>query len=178
MKQSRIVFALVSGIAATASFAAFAKDKSVNLRAQIESSYSALRQAMDHRSPSEIQDLLAPGFDSIEVDGTHSNAEQMIASVVKLPPNSESVDRHTTVVSLMLDGNIASLQQRYDRSYNRAGPDGVNHAMKLIANSSDKWLRVNGKWKLMNTTTLEMIISRDGEVVLHRKLEAAPARRQ
>ena len=109
------------------------------LRTTLQSRYAALKVAMGAHDDKGVEALLAPGFVSTDVSGQAENAGQMLKEVDALAsdPNKTS---STTLVSVSLDANIATVKQRYDMKTVKTAPDGSKRNIELVTLSTDKWL--------------------------------------
>ena len=83
------------------------------LRHVFEERYASVKSAMANRDGEAIASLLAPGFTSTEVSGQTKNASQMIQDVKSLPIDPLKIS-NTTVNSIKVDGNTASVEQTYN----------------------------------------------------------------
>jgi ketosteroid isomerase-like protein len=142
-------------------------------KADIEARYAQLKVAMAARDAPAIKALLAPKFQSTDVRGDTSDADEMIYDLARFPPNPDRKSE-TTVKSLTVKGDTALVEQQYDAKMPRQGPDGAPHSMEIIALSDDSWVQSPGGWLLASTVTKDMTIMHDGTVMRHMAKGDAP----
>ena len=131
---------------------------------------------MDHHDASEIRALLAPGFASIDVDGSAVDADAMIASVQRVPLPTPGVKRVTTVRALTGTKTDLLVDQEYERRSDQVDVAGKPHAVLLNAHSRDRWVNLSGSWRLKETRTLEIALYKDGLQTMHKQVAAELAR--
>ena len=138
-----------------------------NLKAALQIRYNAMKVAMAAHDDSAIKALLAPDFKSIDVSGESKTASQMIAVVkdLKTDPNKISV---TTLASVSVVGSIATVEQQYDMKTLQIGIDGVAHPFKLVALSTDTWVKLGDAWLWQQTVTNEMTLFTDDKLLMHK----------
>ncbi len=90
------------------------------LRPIFEARYAAMKSAMAARDASAISALITPDFDSEDSSGQKINGDTMVKEVVALPkdPQKEST---TTILAIKVDGNTATIDQRYDMKTVKSG---------------------------------------------------------
>jgi hypothetical protein len=136
--------------------------------------YLEMRVSMDSRDPAKIAALLAPDFESVDVDGSVIDAEHMIAELENLPPTQQKATRSTTIIDLTGSQREIKVRQRYDREIINVNAGSVRHIVHLTALSTDDWINVNDQWLLKRTATQEITIKRDGVIVTHRTALSQP----
>lgn len=116
-----------------------------DVKADLETQYAAMKLAMAAHDGTALRALLAPDFQSIDISGHTESADDMIAEVaaLKADPNKQS---HTTLTSVDVADNTASVEQTYEMTTQKAGNDGQNHAIRLTTQSHDIWKLEGGKW--------------------------------
>jgi len=139
-----------------------------SLKAVLQSRYAVMKSAMAAHDGTAVDALLAPDFVSIDLMGQSETGAQLIAEVnaLKPDPNKESA---TTLLSVSVSGNSATVKQRYDMKTVKAGEDGVQHNVELITVSTDTWVKPVGQWLIERTVTNEMSYYRDGQLVGHKQ---------
>lgn len=138
-----------------------------NLKAELQSRYGAVKQAMSAHDAPAIRALLAPDFASIDVTGESKTAEQMISQVDSLPRDANKTSE-TTLLSVLPTADKVTVAQKYDMKAVRDGADGAAHQIELIAFSTDTWVRSGDVWLLQRTVTNEMSLLKDGKLVVHK----------
>ncbi|MEO6344151.1 MAG: nuclear transport factor 2 family protein [Dokdonella sp.] len=145
-----------------------------DLKKIFENRYAAMDVAMEARDSKAISAFLAPGFQSIDVDGTVENVEQMLKDVMAIPADAARVCE-TTVLSAERDANVATVVQRYHMTTTAPSSDGSdNTRVELTAVSTDTWIKSDGAWLSQKTRTEEMEYKKDGKVLLHRQRKLQP----
>jgi hypothetical protein len=139
----------------------------LDLRSQLEAQYAAMKAAMAARDSNAISTLLTPDFVSIDSSNKSEDAARMIQEVVSLPwdPNKDS---HTTVTNIISAGDAAVVEQRYEMTTKKIGPDGNVQNIRLITLSTDTWVHSNGFWRLQRTVTNQIDYAINGQTVIHK----------
>lgn len=122
---------------------------------------------MAARDGKAISEILAPDFVSEDVSGQKENADTMIQGVLALPKDPQKVSS-TTILSIKLSADTATVDQRYDMKTTKAGPDGKKRDIELSAVSTDTWIRSKDTWLLQRTVTNQMDYSANGKVLAHK----------
>lgn len=141
-------------------------DADADAKAAFTARYAQLRTAFESRDPKAIKALLAPKFQSFDVRGEASDADEMIDDLGRFPPNA---DRKTemTIKSVATKGDTAVVEQTRDIKLSHPGPDSAAHAMEIVSTSDDSWVQSPSGWLLASTATIDMTIMRDGVVMRH-----------
>jgi hypothetical protein len=79
----------------------------------------------------------------------------MIQEVLALPKDPLKVS-NTTILSIKVNAEKATVDQRYDMKTTKAGQDGNKRDVELIAVSTDTWLKSKDTWLLQRTVTNQM----------------------
>ena len=142
------------------------------LRDELAGRYAAMKLAMANKDEKAIRALLADGFVSVDVSGKSEDATGVVGEVLALPtdPNRQS---KTTIVSARTDGPTATVEQRYEMTTTKQGPDGDQKSVALSTLSSDTWVQDHGAWRIARTVTKELDYSVDGVTVAHKENPAA-----
>lgn len=153
------------GIGAFAPAAALANNE--DLRAMLQSRYTAMKVAMSAHDGAAIEAILAPDFQGIDISGQSETAKQMIAEVDALKPDPNKAST-TTLISVNLLPNEAIVIQRYDMKTIRDAFDGSAHNIELVTLSKDTWVDNKGVWLIKRTVTNELSLFRDGKLIVHK----------
>jgi hypothetical protein len=135
---------------------------------ELEARYAALKPAMAERDRSAMAVLMTPDVVSEDVSGKTTTFDQLVLELAKVPkdPNRNS---DTTILSVKLTEDVATVRQRYHMTTTKLAPDGVTkQAIEMDALSTDTWVRIKGAWLLKRTVTEEMNYKVDGRLVAHR----------
>src|SRR5450755_530956 len=135
MRASKVGIFLAFGFCF--SFGAMAQDKvqptsDDPLRAVFEGRYAAMKSAMAARDGKAVSEILAPDFISEDTSGQTENADTMVQEVVALPKDPLKVS-NTTILSIKVNENSATVDQHYDMKTTKTGPDGNKRDVELIA---------------------------------------------
>jgi hypothetical protein len=84
---------------------------------------------------------------------------------LKSDPNKKS---KTTLETVSRQGDTALVRQRYDMRTTKAGSDGVQHQIELVALSTDTWVKPQAVWLMQRTVTNELSYFVDGAMVAHK----------
>jgi hypothetical protein len=142
------------------------------LKAALEGRYAAMKSAMAERDPAAIKALLAPDFESVDVDGKVETADQMVGEVLALPKDPSKVS-DTTLLSVVQNADTVTVSQRYHMTKTKNRPDGTPQAVEILTTSTDIWVRSGDQWLLRRTATETLDYKIDGKSLLHK--EHAPA---
>jgi ketosteroid isomerase-like protein len=139
------------------------------MRAVFQQRYADMKTAMASRDADAIAALLAPGFTSVDSEGATETAEQMIQAVVATPVDANK-QSDTTLVSVAIEGDSATVEQRYHMTTTRlpAGA-GAPQAIDLVSTSVDTWRQIAGTWLMARTVTRQLDVRVDGKLVVHRE---------
>jgi ketosteroid isomerase-like protein len=143
------------------------------LKSVLEGRYAALKAAIDARDRQALAALLAPGFASVDVSGKSQTAEQMLTQLAasRKDPNKVS---ETTLLSVKLNGDVATVSQRYHMTSAKVTSDGSRHPVELVTLSTDTWIRSGDSWLLRQTATDQLDYSVDGKAMPHKVRPPAP----
>jgi hypothetical protein len=133
-----------------------------------QAKYAAMKSAMASRDKGSIMALLAPGFESVDVDGTVSDAESMAREVSALPQDPNKVSE-TDVSSVEQVDGTAVVKQRYHMTTTRTAKDGTQQAIDLVAGSTDTWVSLKGEWLLRRTVTETLDYRVNGKLIAHKQ---------
>ena len=138
-----------------------------DLQLQLEARYAAMKAAMAARDSNAISALLSPDFVSVDSSNKSEDAARMIQEVASSPrdPNKDS---HTTLTKITSDGDAAVVEQRYEMTTKKSGPDGTMRDIRLITLSTDTWVHLNGSWRLKSTVTNQVDYAINGQTVIHK----------
>jgi hypothetical protein len=143
------------------------------LKVVLEARYASMQSAQEAHDPKAIASMLAPGFSSIEVDGSVEDAEKMLAGLSQLQndPNRKS---DTTILSVQRIGETATVIQRYTMTTTKSAPNGAasSQSVELIATSTDTWILAQGVWLIQRTATDEIRYALDGKEIVHKQRTA------
>jgi ketosteroid isomerase-like protein len=168
-----VALLLVAGVGPVSAGNAAATDGS--LRSVLEERYAAMKSAMDS-DPKTVAALLAPDFLSEDLSGKTESASDMIQQLGTMPKDPNRVS-DTTVLSVQVSGDTATVQQRYHMTTTKAGADGTTRqAVELETLSTDTWINSAGTWLLRRTVTNQLDYKIDGRLVAHKdRAGGAPA---
>lgn len=140
------------------------------LKIVLEARYASMQSAQEAHDPKTIASMLAPGFSSIDVDGSVEDAEKMLAGLSQLQndPNRKS---DTTILSVQRIGETATVIQRYTMTTTKSAPNGAasSQSVELIATSTDTWILAQGAWLILRTATDEIRYALDGKEIVHKQ---------
>lgn len=138
-------------------------------KAQFQARYVALRAAMEAHDAAAVGKVFAPGYTMTDIRGEVHDGAEVLDRLAKLAGKSADPSRRaaTTVLSASIIGDTATVEQQLSAGGKRAGDDGQEHTMEVIAISSDTWVRQGGTWRLQKSVQKDMTIKRDGEVFFH-----------
>lgn len=136
------------------------------LKEVIQGRYYDIRAAFDARDERALRAILAPGFKSVELDGTVLDADGMVAAMKALA-DIPGKTRATTVLSLERQGDAVTVKQQYEMHATMTLGDGKSHKVDLLAHSTDRWVLIDGQWRSLSTVTDDSTTWVDGEEVNH-----------
>src|SRR5215467_12091841 len=64
-------------------------------------------------------------------------------------PQDPNKDSHTTLTKVTSAGDAAVVEQRYEMTTKKSGPDGTMRDIRLITLSTDTWVHSNGSWSVV-----------------------------
>jgi uncharacterized NAD(P)/FAD-binding protein YdhS len=138
-----------------------------SLRPVFEGRYAAMKSAMAARDGKAISEILAPDFVSEDASGQKENADTMIQGVVALPKDPLKVS-NTTILSIKVNEDSTTVDQRYDMKTTKTGPDGNKRDVELISISTDTWIKSKDTWLLQRTVTNQMDYFANGKPLVHK----------
>ena len=142
------------------------------LMAELQARYDQIGKSLDAKDWDAMRALEAPGYSSIDVDGTVTTGEEELTQVQELPPMDHKVSK-TTVLSARLEGDKAYVEQRVDLSFDQTDAKGKRHRVDVHALSSDVWRVMGGQWLILRTTTRQIDMALDGVAFRHDEQTAA-----
>jgi hypothetical protein len=128
----------------------------------LEAQYAAMKAAMAARDSNAISALLTPDF--VSIDSSNKSEDAARAS----SPSDPNKVSHTTLTKITSAGDAAVVEQRYEMTTKKSGPDGKMHDIRLITLSTDAWVNLNGSWRLKRTVTDQMDYAINGQTVIHK----------
>lgn len=137
------------------------------LRPVFEGRYAAMKSAMAARDGKAISAILASDFVSEDASGQKENADTMIQEVLALPKDPLKVS-NTTILTIKVNDESASVDQRYDMKTTKTGSDGTKRDVELITVSTDTWIKPKDTWLLQRTVTNQMDYSANGKLLIHK----------
>ncbi len=157
--KSLLAMLLASLFAAQHAAAATAES---GLKKELEKRYAAMKIAIDAKDRQALAAFLAPGFVSVDVSGKSQTAEQMLSKFAASPkdPNRKN---ETTLLSVKLNGDVATVSQRYHMTTARVAADGSRHPTEIETLSTDTWVRSGNTWLLKKTVAETLDYSVDGK---------------
>jgi hypothetical protein len=146
-------------------------------KADIEARAAGLKVAMDERDDKAIKKFLTKDFQSTDISGETSDADDMITRLAMIPVDP-AMKSDSTIVSVTVDGPSAKVVQTRGMKMQRQGRDGVMHQGEFITSSSDTWVQQGATWLLKSTEVQEVTMKRDGVVMRSfKKGDPIPPRR-
>ena len=137
------------------------------MRAVFEGRDAAMKSAIAARDGKAICEILAPDFIREDASGQKENADTMIQGVLALP-NDPLQASNTTILSITVNAESTTVDQRYDMKTTKTGPDGNKRDVALIAVSTDTWIKPKDPWLLQRTVTNQMDYSANGQRLIHK----------
>jgi hypothetical protein len=111
--------------------------------------------------------ILAPEYQMTDIRGeSHTGAEvteRMGKMAARAPDPSRKVE--TRVLSAVVSGDGATVEQQLVGGGKRVGDDGQEHSMEMVMTSTDSWARRGEAWMLVKSVQTGMTVKRDGEVL-------------
>jgi|CXWL01.1.fsa_nt_gi ketosteroid isomerase-like protein len=133
-----------------------------------EKLYAEMKEAMNRRDTKAVAGLLAPEFVSEDVSGKIETAQQMLSELSALPPQDPNKQSQTTLLSVKVVGNVASVTQRYHMTTTKIALGGGTKLVELNAVSVDTWKQIQGSWLQARTVTQQMDYLVNGRSVVHK----------
>lgn len=160
------IASLAASVLIAGSFSAAHADDAA-LKATPEHRYAAIKIAMAARDDKAVAATLAPNFTSVDVSGQSENAAEMLQEIDALAkdPNKRSV---TTVLSIKVDANVATVKQRYDMKTVKTAAGGTKRSVEFVTLSTDKWVNANGTRLLQETVTDQLDYYINGQLAAHK----------
>lgn len=168
MTLSARITGLLAGALATAALIAPAHAQT-DAKAEFQARYTALRAAMEAHDAAAIGKIFAPDYQITDLSGDTHPGSELIERMNKMAARPADPSRHaeTKVLSATIAGNTATVDQQLVAGGKRAGDDGVEHTMEMVAQSTDTWVKTGDDWKLARTVQVSRTVKRDGEVFFH-----------
>jgi ketosteroid isomerase-like protein len=143
------------------------------LKKELEKRYAAMKVAIDARDRQALATFLTPDFVNVDVSDKPQTAEEMLSHLAasRKDPNRKS---ETTVLSVRLNGNVATVSQRYHMTTVKVSSDGSRHPTEIEALSTDTWVRSGNTWLLQKTVAEERDYSVDGKKMPHQVRPRTP----
>jgi ketosteroid isomerase-like protein len=136
-------------------------------KAQFQARYTELRGAMEAHDAATLGKVLAPDYQMTDISGqTHDGAEVM-ERMAQMAGKSADPSRHadTAVLAATITGDTATVEQQLSAGGKRAGDDGEEHTMEMVAQSTDSWAKRGDAWVLVKSVQTGITVKRDGEVL-------------
>ena len=165
MRLRSLLPALLLGLLAVMSPARLSLADDANDKAVFTQLYAEMRDVMDRRDRAEIKALFDADFVSIDMTDSRQTADQVIDALVAMPPNA-TAQRQTDVLAVSIDGDTATVRQRYHAAFSGKDNQGKPLPIEVDTVSTDIWSRKGEAWHIRQTRTDEMKVTRDGKVVL------------
>jgi ketosteroid isomerase-like protein len=131
-------------------------------KAQFQARYTELRTAMEAHDGAAVGKILAPDYTMTDIRGQVHDAAAVLERMAKMPAGGGRKGE-TTVLSASVSGASASVEQQLSGSMKRAGDDGEEHTMEMVAKSKDTWVKSGNVWLLKSSVQTGIVIKRDGE---------------
>ncbi len=143
----------------------------------IEARAAGLKVAMDERDDKAIKKFLTKDFQSVDISGETSDADDMITRLAMIPVDP-AMKSDSKIVSVTVEGPSAKVVQTRGMKMQRAGRDGVMHQGEFVTSSNDTWVQQGTTWLLKSTEVQEVTMKRDGVVMRNfKKGDPIPPRR-
>jgi hypothetical protein len=138
--------------------------------------YSAMRIAMDERAIDKVREMLAPGFTSVSLSGRIEDAAQMLKMMESRPEGARPYIATTGVKILKEEEGKTLVSQIYEMKAVKMGRDRGQDRVHIIAQSTDTWVKQDGRWLLERTVTDSADLYVNDKIEKHRvRGGAAPA---
>ncbi len=146
-------------------------------QSDIEARAAGLKVAMDERDDKAIKKFLTKDFQSVDISGETSDADDMITRLAMIPVDP-AMKSDSKIVSVTVEGPSAKVVQTRGMKMQREGRDGVMHQGEFITSSNDTWVQQGTTWLLKSTEVQEVTMKRDGVVMRSfKKGDPIPPRR-
>lgn len=133
-------------------------------KADIEARYAGLKVAMDERDDKAIKKFLTKDFQSVDITGESSDADDMITRLAMIPV-SPDMKTSSTVETVTVEGTTARAVATRSMQMQRQGRDGQTHQGEMIQSSNDTWVQQGTTWLLKSTEVQQVTMKRDGVVM-------------
>lgn len=133
-------------------------------KADIEARYAGLKVAMDERDDKAIKKFLTKDFQSVDITGESSDADDMITRLAMIPV-SPDMKTSSTVETVTVEGTTAKAIATRSMQMQRQGRDGQTHQGEMIQSSNDTWVQQGTTWLLKSTEVQQVTMKRDGVVM-------------
>ncbi|MFT3988457.1 nuclear transport factor 2 family protein [Aestuariivirga sp.] len=134
-------------------------------RSDFQTLYDTFHAAVVARDEKALRATFDSDFASIDLEDKRKLLEDILPQILGAPAGSTG---KTTVLSVSIAGDIATVMQRYDMTQQQMASDGKNHTIALEALSRDLWERHGGKWLIQETRTDGLDLTIDGVKVGHK----------
>lgn len=162
-RRTALFAAALTSIVLVAPAQAQAQD---DAKTQFQARYGELRSAMEAHDTAAMGKIIAPEYTMTDIQGgTHTAAEvmeRMAQMAGKTPDPARKVE--TTVLSAVVSGDSATVEQQLAGGGKRAGDDGAEHTMEMVMKGTDNWAKRDGTWVLVKSVQTGITVKRDGEV--------------
>lgn len=146
-------------------------------KADIEARYAGLKVAMDERDDKAIKKFLTKDFQSVDITGESSDADDMITRLAMIPVSPDT-KTSSSVESVTVEGTTARAVATRSMQMQRQGRDGQTHQGEMIQSSNDTWVQQGTTWLLKSTEVQQVTMKRDGVVMRSfKKGDPIPPRR-
>ncbi len=152
-------------LAVTASLPAFA-DEAAD-KAMFAMRYDELHQATDARDQKTMEAIFAPDFVSVDLKDVKSPRDKLIAAIMA-SPKDPTRKGETKVLSAKVDGDSATVFQRFHLTSQQPDASGVKHDVEVTSEATDTWAKRDGNWVLVQNRTDLLDMTIDGQPFVHR----------
>ena len=165
MSRSHHFTGLLAGtLAAIAvAFPAQAQD---DAKAVFQARYGELRTAMEAHDADGVGKVMAPDYQATDLRGEVRTRADMMERMAKMAGRAPDPSRkaETTVISAVISGDTAKVEQQLSGGGKRTGDDGAEHTMEMVMKNTDDWAKRSGVWMLVKSVQTGITVKRDGEV--------------
>jgi len=134
-------------------------------KSDFQALYDTFHAAVAARDEKALRAVFDSDFASIDLQDKRKTVEDILPQILASPNGSTG---HTTVLSVTIAGDIATVMQRYDMTQQQVASDGKSHTIALQALSRDLWERHGGAWLMQETRTDGLDLAVDGVKVGHK----------
>ncbi|MFM5886573.1 MAG: nuclear transport factor 2 family protein [Novosphingobium sp.] len=135
-------------------------------KAQFQARYGELRSALEAHDAAAMGKIIAPEYVMTDIQGGTHNAAEVMERMAQMAGKSPDPSRKaaTTVLSAVVSGDSATVEQQLAGGGKRTGDDGAEHTMEMVMKGTDSWARRDGAWVLVKSVQTGITVKRDGEV--------------